>query len=729
MKRQYTAVVASLLAAAFLWGPWMAAKAVSAEIPRVSVRFAHFPYFDHTQSIIGLEKGWYDEVGIDYDPAPHGIVVQASEASAVFASGRVDVMSASAQLFLPAAKTLPPYKVFFYADIFQGYAIMAQPDSGAKSFQEFLAEGMSADDAFLATMGQLRGKRFAFPTEAAIKGFINLAIAKGGMTLADVDAVGAPDDPANVALMQAGRADFQVGGVPSRMTLQIAGFVPILTSGDLAAYAGPSADSVELRAVFHDGWVASDEWIAANYDTVLRLASVGFRINQFINDTPDMAAAIHTPFLNSVAGTSFADRGRQRRLHFARPVLDLRCAGRLDHRQEQPAERRVRHRLRHQDLRGAGALRSRRVPVGQLHGGPQGVRRPPRPQGGGGGPAGEARRHGALGRRGHAPRPGQGPARRVQLPGRAPARGSGGRGLSRRAARGPAEWDSRSRPLNWFPRAAPWHALGILAAVAVWELAALQLGQYRLPSIARIAPQFFSLLTESKTLSFQGGGDRGYWPHLVHTIVYTIGASALGVATGVAFALLIVRFRMLRAVSEVPLELLRTIPPLAAIPFVLIWIGPGDPAQVMMVWYYVFVMMAFATLNAAANVSPILPRFAATFGRQAQPGVPHRRASGHGADHHRRAARGGRGRVGRADRRRAHGRQARDGPRLQRDDLVPGIGRHHRRNRLDLARGGAGRCGPGAPDAADHPLGADHGLTPSVPAGAGVDAAGAVGRR
>jgi len=274
-------------------------------IPQVEVRFAHFPYFDHTQSIIGLKKGWFEEVGITFVPDDVGIVVDAADASAVFASGRVDVMSASAQLLMPAAKTLPPFKVFFYADIFQGYAIMAQPNGGAKSFQEFLAEGMSAEDAFLATMGQMRGKRFAFPTEAAIKGFIDQAIQRGGMTLADVETVGSPDDSANVALMQADRADFQVGGVPSRLTLETAGFKPILSSGDLAAYATASADSTELRAVFHDGWVASDEWINANYDTVLRLASVGFRINQFINASPDDAAEIHTPFLNSVAGTTF----------------------------------------------------------------------------------------------------------------------------------------------------------------------------------------------------------------------------------------------------------------------------------------------------------------------------------------------------------------------------------------------------------------------------------------
>ncbi len=149
--------------------------------------------------------------------------------------------------------------------------------------------------------------RFAFPTEAAIKGFIDLAIKKGGMSLTNVDAVGAPDDAANVALMEAGRADFQVGSVPSRMTLQIAGFEPILTSGDIAAYASATADSIELRAAFHDGWLATDEWIEANYETVLCLASVGFRVNQYINDHPDMAAAVHTPFLNRVAGTTFED--------------------------------------------------------------------------------------------------------------------------------------------------------------------------------------------------------------------------------------------------------------------------------------------------------------------------------------------------------------------------------------------------------------------------------------
>jgi ABC-type nitrate/sulfonate/bicarbonate transport system substrate-binding protein len=300
-------IARGLISAGFSLLAGSALAQTAPEIPNVSVRFAHEPYFDHTQSIIGLKQNWFKDVGITFEPDNKGIVVNAGDVSAVYSSGRVDVISGSAQIFIPTARTLPPPKMFFYSDIFQGYALMAQPDGHYKSFQEFVAGGMGADEAFKATIAQMKGKRFAFPTEAPIKGFINLSLQKGGITLGDLQAIGAPDDSANVAMMEAKRADFQVGGVPSRITLETAGFKPILTSGDLAAYAKPTADSVELRAVFQDGWLASDKWINANYDTVLRMVSVGFRINQYIADHPDDAAAIHTPFVNSVAGTNFKD--------------------------------------------------------------------------------------------------------------------------------------------------------------------------------------------------------------------------------------------------------------------------------------------------------------------------------------------------------------------------------------------------------------------------------------
>ncbi|MEQ8964972.1 MAG: ABC transporter permease subunit [Azospirillaceae bacterium] len=154
----------------------------------------------------------------------------------------------------------------------------------------------------------------------------------------------------------------------------------------------------------------------------------------------------------------------------------------------------------------------------------------------------------------------------------------------------------------------------MIVALLVWEGAAMALGPYRLPSLEVVGGKLFPLLTESQVLSFQGGGANGYWPHLFHTIGFTLTASAIGIVCGVGFGLLMARSRWFRAITEVPVELLRTIPPLAAIPFILIWIGPGDFAQILMVSYYVFVMMIVTTLNAAANVNPILPTFAGTLG-------------------------------------------------------------------------------------------------------------------
>ncbi len=159
-----------------------------------------------------------------------------------------------------------------------------------------------------------------------------------------------------------------------------------------------------------------------------------------------------------------------------------------------------------------------------------------------------------------------------------------------------------------------WGLLGMALAAAIWQIAAAALGPYRLPSLEAIAPQVFPLLRESSLLEFQGGGSDGLWPHLRHTILYTLGGSAIGITAGIATGLAMARWGAFRAVAELPIEVLRTIPPLAAIPFFLIWIGTTPLGQLMMVAFYTFVMLVVTTLNAAANVDPIYPRFAATLG-------------------------------------------------------------------------------------------------------------------
>ncbi|MBW7883652.1 MAG: ABC transporter substrate-binding protein [Caldilineaceae bacterium] len=249
-----------------------------------------------------MEKGWFEELGIAFDPEPYGNIPSTENLVQALASGACDVASASAVFMLPSVKDVPPFKWWVHGDMFQGYALMAQPDAGYKSVDEFIAEGKSPDEAMKLAVEQMKGKRFAYPPEAAIKGFIDLALSKAGMSLEDVTSIVA-EDAKTWAMMIADQADFQVGGVPSRLTLETRGFKPIITSQNLAQFAKPSADSVELRSVFQDGWGSMDSWIDANYDTMMRMASVMFRIAQFQNTNRDEALAIHVPFLNSAAGT------------------------------------------------------------------------------------------------------------------------------------------------------------------------------------------------------------------------------------------------------------------------------------------------------------------------------------------------------------------------------------------------------------------------------------------
>ena len=302
--RSLSAISASLLLSAFSLAATANADDIPA-IPKVDLRISMMPYFDHSQASIALQKGWFDEVGIHFLPNGKGTMLSSGDqAMGIAAAGSQDVMSGLPQLFMPGYASLPKLQLFSIGDYFKGYAIMAQPDAGYKSFSEFTAAGMPPDEAFKATIAQIKGKNFTYPAEAAIKGFIDLALKHGGITLDDIKTTVAPDADTG-RMMQTKRADFQVGGVPSRLTLQVGGFKPILTSGDLASAATPSESSEELRAVLYGGWMATDEWIAKNHDTVLRLVSVSLRVNQFIKDDPDGALAIHVPFLNSVAGTNF----------------------------------------------------------------------------------------------------------------------------------------------------------------------------------------------------------------------------------------------------------------------------------------------------------------------------------------------------------------------------------------------------------------------------------------
>lgn len=273
----------------------------TADIPLSVVKFGMLPYGDHSQAIIGYKQGWFKEVGIDlkYDLIKiEGVVPSLS-------SNRFDVVSTPPGILITSYDNSKDLCSFALADVFQGYALMAQPDGNYKSVDDFRKEGLSDAEAIKATVLQLKGKTFAFPSETAIKPFIDILLEKSGLKRTDFKSL-VQDDPLNVNSMRSKQADFQVGGVPSRISLQKEGFKPLISSIDIVKAANPSPDSKELASVFQDGWAIKKDFYKNHKDIVLRMASVNFRINDFIVKSPDSALSLHMPYLSQITGEKFS---------------------------------------------------------------------------------------------------------------------------------------------------------------------------------------------------------------------------------------------------------------------------------------------------------------------------------------------------------------------------------------------------------------------------------------
>lgn len=266
-----------------------------------TVSFGMLPYGDHTYAIIGAKQGWFNEVGIDLQYR----VIKVEEIVPLLKNRSLDVVSTPPGILFSAHDSAPNLVSFVFADLFQGYAILGRADPNLRSYAEFRATGASAEDAIRKVVAQMRGRTFAFPTEAAIKPFIDLVLKKGGVDRADIKTM-VLDDPLTVNAMRKGQADFQVGGVPSRLVLEREGFKVMLSSVDLARLAKPNADSKELASILQNGWATTREFYKDRHDDILRLASVSYRIMQAIKDTPDTAIAIHMPYLSEVTGQQFS---------------------------------------------------------------------------------------------------------------------------------------------------------------------------------------------------------------------------------------------------------------------------------------------------------------------------------------------------------------------------------------------------------------------------------------
>ena len=150
-------------------------------------------------------------------------------------------------------------------------------------------------------------------------------------------------------------------------------------------------------------------------------------------------------------------------------------------------------------------------------------------------------------------------------------------------------------PSRWWVGAATF-----LAVLALWYVAT---------SVTHVVPPvYFPTPAEVgqalKQIAIQGYADGRLHQHFLHSCYLVLMGFAAAVGIGVPLGMLMGWSRRAEALVNPVFLLLRPIPPLAWIPLAIVWLGLGDAAKVLVIWFAAFVP---AVINSYAGVRSIEP--------------------------------------------------------------------------------------------------------------------------
>jgi taurine transport system permease protein len=107
-------------------------------------------------------------------------------------------------------------------------------------------------------------------------------------------------------------------------------------------------------------------------------------------------------------------------------------------------------------------------------------------------------------------------------------------------------------------------------------------------------------------------GGRGYagatlWNHALHSVKLVAMGFAVAVITGVPLGLWMGWSRRAEAFINPIFLIIRPIPPLAWIPLAILWLGLGDGAKIMVIWFSAFVPSVINAFTGVRNIEkPVL---------------------------------------------------------------------------------------------------------------------------
>jgi taurine transport system permease protein len=144
-----------------------------------------------------------------------------------------------------------------------------------------------------------------------------------------------------------------------------------------------------------------------------------------------------------------------------------------------------------------------------------------------------------------------------------------------------------------------WIGLGTVAAlIALWFLLTTVTGlitSARFPSPA----EFWTSLTQINGRGYAGAT---LLSHALHSLKLVILGFLVAIATGVPLGLWMGWDRRVEALINPVFLIIRPIPPLAWIPLAILWLGLGDAAKIMVIWFSAFVPSVINSFAGVRNI-------------------------------------------------------------------------------------------------------------------------------
>lgn len=259
------------------------------QTPLAKVRFGVSPFQDTLVPIVGGEKGWYKEEGLDVEFS----VLGWTEVMEALSAGSVDVAINNISSVVATHQQNPNIVYYYGLNPFDnGFALMIRSDGKLKTFQQISQQYPDRETAIKMTAAQLKGKTVVTTGKTDMEQGVAAAARKGELDFKkDIKIIDLNPDEGLAAFLR-GEGDAYIGGIPQRTTASKEGMIEMLTGADL----GPPPIN---------GLVTTKQYAEAHQDELLKILRVWFKTVKHINSNMDDGASIIVKKMNASSGGNF----------------------------------------------------------------------------------------------------------------------------------------------------------------------------------------------------------------------------------------------------------------------------------------------------------------------------------------------------------------------------------------------------------------------------------------